>query len=238
MREDMVRVGMGTADIRHRAEFETWGAMLRVQHNANVLSAEQVISLFEAGGFGVGIGDWRPEKDGVNGRFHVARAGRRCRVGEVRMAARLAGQPRRREGGAGTGAHPGHQRRGTHPARRAGAGQERQQLACMALRVGRQRSAAEQHRLGQAGESDPLNHGGCQPVERGAPKHVRAFVSVERDDGAVLHVDPARDGRQGTAAAGAWRRRGAELLAVRQKYAGLEELARVFAAIDEAQPKG
>lgn len=75
MREDMVRVGMGTADIRHRAEFETWGAMLRVQHNANVLSAEQVISLFEAGGFGVGIGDWRPEKDGVSGRFHVAKTG-------------------------------------------------------------------------------------------------------------------------------------------------------------------
>lgn len=75
MREDMVRVGMGTADIRHRAEFETWGAVLRVQHNVNVLSAEQVISLFEAGGFGVGIGDWRPEKDGVNGRFHVAKTG-------------------------------------------------------------------------------------------------------------------------------------------------------------------
>ena len=75
MREDMVRVGMGTADIRHRAEFEIWGAILRVQHNANVLSAEQVISLFEAGGFGVGIGDWRPEKDGVNGRFHVAKTG-------------------------------------------------------------------------------------------------------------------------------------------------------------------
>ena len=75
MREDMVRVGMGTADIRHRAEFETWGAVLRVKFNANVLSAEQVIGLFEAGGFGVGIGDWRPEKDGVNGRFHVAKTG-------------------------------------------------------------------------------------------------------------------------------------------------------------------
>lgn len=75
MREDMVRVGMGTADIRHRGEFQPWGAVLHVQHNANVLSAEQVIGLFEAGGFGVGIGDWRPEKDGVSGRFHVARSG-------------------------------------------------------------------------------------------------------------------------------------------------------------------
>lgn len=73
-RFDIVKVGM-TTDTRFRAEFETWGAILRVQHNANVLSAEQVIGLFEAGGFGVGIGDWRPEKDGVNGRFHVAKTG-------------------------------------------------------------------------------------------------------------------------------------------------------------------
>lgn len=75
MREDMVRVGMGTSDIRHRAEFRPWGAVLTVQHNANVLSAEQVVGLFDAAGFGVGIGDWRVEKDGVSGRFHVAKAG-------------------------------------------------------------------------------------------------------------------------------------------------------------------
>lgn len=74
MREDMVRVGMGTADIRHRAEFDTWGAVLTVQYNANMLSDEQIVSLFETGGFGVGIGDWRPEKDGMSGRFHVAKS--------------------------------------------------------------------------------------------------------------------------------------------------------------------
>lgn len=75
MREDMVRVGMGTADIRFRGEFERWGALLKIQHNANVLSAEQVAYLIQAGGFGVGVGDWRPEKDGVNGRFHVGTTG-------------------------------------------------------------------------------------------------------------------------------------------------------------------
>lgn len=72
MREDMARVGMGTADIRHRAEFDPWAAILPVQFNANALSAEQVINLIHAGGFGVGVGDWRPERDGVYGRFHVA----------------------------------------------------------------------------------------------------------------------------------------------------------------------
>lgn len=73
-RFDITTVGM-TTDTRFRAEFESWGAILTIRHNANVLSAEQIISLIEAGGFGVGIGDWRPERDGVYGRFHVARPG-------------------------------------------------------------------------------------------------------------------------------------------------------------------
>lgn len=74
MREDTVRVGMGAADLRFRAEFAEWGAIIPVQFNADVLSAEQIVNLIHAGGFGVGIGDWRPEKDGVNGRFRVATA--------------------------------------------------------------------------------------------------------------------------------------------------------------------
>lgn len=73
-RFDITRIGM-TTDTRFRGEFDPWGAILSVQFNANVLSEEQVVSLFEAGGFGVGIGDWRPERDGVYGRFHVARSG-------------------------------------------------------------------------------------------------------------------------------------------------------------------
>ncbi len=73
-RFDIVTVGM-TTDTRFRAEFETWGAILKIKFNANVLSAEQVIGLIEAGGFGVGVGDWRPEKSGINGRFHVAKTG-------------------------------------------------------------------------------------------------------------------------------------------------------------------
>lgn len=73
-REDMVRVGMGTADIRYRGEFKEWKATLRVQYNARAVSAEQVINLFEVAGFSVGIGDWRPEKDGSHGRFRVEKA--------------------------------------------------------------------------------------------------------------------------------------------------------------------
>jgi len=72
MREDMVRVGMGTADIRFRGEFFPWFTTLSIAHNANVMSAEQILNMLNTAGFGVGIGEWRPEKDGQYGRFHVA----------------------------------------------------------------------------------------------------------------------------------------------------------------------
>jgi len=71
-REDMVRIGQGTADIRYRAEFPAWSATLTVQYNARAVSAEQIAAMFDAAGFGTGIGEWRPEKDGQFGRFHVA----------------------------------------------------------------------------------------------------------------------------------------------------------------------
>lgn len=74
MREDMVRIAMGTADIRYRGQFWPWYATVRVRFNANVLSAAQIVNLFNTAGFGVGIGEWRPEKDGQFGMFHVATA--------------------------------------------------------------------------------------------------------------------------------------------------------------------
>ena len=71
MREDMVRIGMGTADIRFRGEFRDWSASLRVSFNRNVFSPAQIMNLFNLAGFGVGVGEWRPEKNGQFGRFHV-----------------------------------------------------------------------------------------------------------------------------------------------------------------------
>lgn len=71
-REDMVRIGMGTADIRYRGQFVHWWCKVRVRFNAGVLSAEQIINLFNTAGFGVGVGEWRMEKDGQFGCFHVA----------------------------------------------------------------------------------------------------------------------------------------------------------------------
>jgi len=71
MREDMVRVGMGTADIHYRPQFMPWKATLHVVYNANVLSRAQLLNLFNTSGFAVGVGEWRPEKDGQYGCFHV-----------------------------------------------------------------------------------------------------------------------------------------------------------------------
>lgn len=72
MREDMVKVGMGTADIRHRGEFTNWHMDLTIRYNKNgAYSLEQIINLINLGGFCCGIGEWRPEKDGQYGMYHV-----------------------------------------------------------------------------------------------------------------------------------------------------------------------
>jgi len=75
MREDMTRIGMGVADIRFRPEFRKWSVTFEVVYNASAVSPEQIINYFNIGGFGVGVGEWRPEKDGQWGRFHVATDG-------------------------------------------------------------------------------------------------------------------------------------------------------------------
>lgn len=75
MREDITRLNGLTPDVRYRPEFWPWGAVLKVKVNLGAMSAEQVIGLFEVAGFGVGVGEWRPGKNGPYGRFHVAKAG-------------------------------------------------------------------------------------------------------------------------------------------------------------------
>lgn len=70
MREDMVRVGMGTADIRYRAEYTEWRATLRIQFIPSVIDLESVVALVDAGGTN-GVGEWRPEKNGSFGTYEV-----------------------------------------------------------------------------------------------------------------------------------------------------------------------
>ena len=72
MREDMVKVGMGVADIHYRAEFTEWSAEIPISYNAGIISRAQLLNLFQLAGFSVGIGEWRPERDGRLGRFRLA----------------------------------------------------------------------------------------------------------------------------------------------------------------------
>lgn len=71
MREDMVRVGMGSPDIRHRAEFIGWSMTFPIKYVENTYSLEQIINFFNIGGFGVGLGESRVERGGTNGSYHV-----------------------------------------------------------------------------------------------------------------------------------------------------------------------
>jgi len=79
MREDMVRLETGVADIRFRAGFPKWSANLSVTYNAGILSLEQVINLINAAGMLSGVGEWRPSSpktaSGSNGCFHVVTKG-------------------------------------------------------------------------------------------------------------------------------------------------------------------
>lgn len=72
MREDMVKIGMGTADIRYRGEFRNWYADLTISYNANGnYDLNSIINIINAGGYVCGVGEWRPERDGQNGMFHI-----------------------------------------------------------------------------------------------------------------------------------------------------------------------
>ena len=71
IREDMVRIAMGGTDIRFRGQFDEWSTIFTAKYNAAVLSLEQLINMFNLGGFACGLGEWRPEKGGTFGMYHV-----------------------------------------------------------------------------------------------------------------------------------------------------------------------
>lgn len=75
VREDTVRVGMGTADLRYRPMFDPWAASLTIVYLPQVVTQESIISLVEAGGMG-GVGEFRPSKcaTGSYGTYTVSGA--------------------------------------------------------------------------------------------------------------------------------------------------------------------
>lgn len=72
IREDMVRIGMGSADLRYRGEFKNWYMDMTLEYNASGdMTLEQILNVINAGGYTCGIGEWRPEKDGSFGKYHI-----------------------------------------------------------------------------------------------------------------------------------------------------------------------
>lgn len=73
-REDMVRIALGGTDIRFRGQFDAWSTVIHIRYNASVFSLEQIMNAMNMGGFACGVGEWRPEKGGTFGMFHIAGA--------------------------------------------------------------------------------------------------------------------------------------------------------------------
>lgn len=72
VRQDCVRVGMGSADIRYRPQFENWSIEVMVKYNASgAIKLKDVFNMINMGGQLNGIGEWRVEKGGTYGSFHV-----------------------------------------------------------------------------------------------------------------------------------------------------------------------
>jgi len=71
MREDVVRVSNGGTDLRYRPCWPEWTSYIDVIYVKSALTQDSVLSLVEAGGLTVGVGEWRPEKRGEYGTFCI-----------------------------------------------------------------------------------------------------------------------------------------------------------------------
>jgi hypothetical protein len=75
MREDMVRVGKGlnkTASLAYRAQFTVWAIRIRGRLNTAVMPLDALAFVFMESGVAAGIGEWRNERKGMFGAFHLA----------------------------------------------------------------------------------------------------------------------------------------------------------------------
>lgn len=74
-REDMVRIGSGirkTANLAYRAQFSHWAIRCTGSINPLLVPAHALVFLTRQAGRSQGLGDWRNEKGGWAGAFHIA----------------------------------------------------------------------------------------------------------------------------------------------------------------------
>ena len=72
MRTDTVKIDGGrTSTIAYRPQFWGWELDVPVVFNTNLVSEAQLLNLVQLAGFSIGIGDWRPERNGTFGTFSI-----------------------------------------------------------------------------------------------------------------------------------------------------------------------
>lgn len=71
IREDAVTVGSSSTDLRYRPQFDTWSTVVQWELDSELLQVGDLVNLISRAGFGVGVGEWRPEKGGEYGRFEI-----------------------------------------------------------------------------------------------------------------------------------------------------------------------
>lgn len=71
MRQDPVKIVGNKTDLRHRPMFEDWGADVSISYYPHIISRESVCNLLELAGESIGLGEWRPEKNGEFGMFRI-----------------------------------------------------------------------------------------------------------------------------------------------------------------------
>lgn len=74
LHESMVRVGGITkvASPRYRAMFPKWKAKITIRFIQDVITEAELLALLQTAGFSCGVGEWRPQKDGMNGQWLIA----------------------------------------------------------------------------------------------------------------------------------------------------------------------
>lgn len=75
MSEDVVKVGPfnnRVPDLRYRPSFRKWSVELEISLiKTGMFTMEDVVNAIDMGGFMNGVGEWRTEKDGEFGNYHV-----------------------------------------------------------------------------------------------------------------------------------------------------------------------
>lgn len=73
-REDMVKIGAGlnkVANLAYRGQFSVWAMHVSGRFNVSVLSATSLAFLINEAGLASGLGEWRNERKGLFGAFHL-----------------------------------------------------------------------------------------------------------------------------------------------------------------------